>query len=850
MPPIIAFVAVTLGVSAAIATAIVVSVVVIAALALAILLLPKPNSISQTRLTDSLNVNAPRIMVFGKTAFGNDERYWEVYGSAGYDQIVCTATHRITSFGTFYIQGAPLSFSGDTCTGTGSVGTFGGAGYVSSTTNYAGGTLLKHNSLVGVHGTAFPGSGTTGAGSLWTANCSMTGLSGYRLKWNVTQKSLPSGIPTQFLQEGEGCPIYDPRRDTTVGGSGSHRANDNSTWEYLPTDSNGIPIGRNNALQMITYLLGWHIVNPSTSAYVPVAGRCVNPNDINYASFIAAANTCEAEHYYTDGAMSCADSHSNNESIIANGVQGYLLDPGGLWSYWVATNDTASIAVALSQSDIIGGVAWVPKDTISNLYNSVGGNFVDPSATNLYQPYPYPDVVDSTYLSQDGGISKVLKLDFQNVQDPNLAQKLARIALNRNRVTGQFTATFNYKALQAEMYNCVTLTFPNFGWTNKLFRVIGQAINPIGGIDLVLLEEFASIYTGGTVNTYAPAASGSTYDPLQQIALGALTLTTVNILSSGSFAYDGIEVTWTTVPANVASIEVQYKKATDATWIAIAPITFDVPAVVIQPVLPNTAYNIQARTISRNGVPGAWSTGNITTATFTTATQNQTFNQGTDPVLTQTINDGAIWSDPANNNLYMRIGGSWVIIGIITTTVAAGTVLFDSSVPSSFSFPVPAASTAQVDIEVWGGGGGGGHGHGGGGSGYSIKTSYAVTPGTTIISGAIGAGGLNYDATIPQVATSGSASTVTTPSLSAGGGGSGASAAGAGGTATGGTTNTAGEAGDVGATGNGGANLGTSGGARQTTSGANGNAPGGGGAYGPGFVAGAGANGRVRIIAR
>lgn len=623
MGPIIAAVAVAiggLGVSAglatAIATVIVVGTVAVGALALLMTLLPKPNIASQQRLTDTLSPSAPRIFVFGQTAFGNDERYWEVYGSNGYDQIIVCASHRVTSFGNFYAQGVPVLFSGNTATGTGSVGSSGFPGYIAPTSKYSGGTLIKDNCLKGVTGTVFPGTGTTGAGSLWTASggkgCYMTGMAGYRLKWVVTQNTLPGGVPTQTIQEGEGSPVYDPRRDSTVGGSGSHRADDDTTWEYSPLDSNGVPIGRNNALQMITYLLGWHETNPVTGDKVPVIGRCVDPVDLNYADFINSANVCEAHGYYTDGVLAASDNHSNNESIIANGAQGFLTDPGGLWSYWVAHDDTASVDVAFTADDIISGVVWTPKGTISDLYNQVGGNFVDTALTNLYQPYPYPTVTDATYLAQDGNAIKVLPLDFQNVQDPVLAQKLARIALNRNRVTGKFVATFNYKALLTRVMGIVTLTFPNLGWTNKIFRVIGYSINPMGGVDLTLQEEYGAVYTGGTINTYDPAQSGSSYDVNTEYSVTTFAATRITTtLPFGGGSYSLIEVSWDPVDPNVQFIQLDYNIGGSiggtTYWQVYGTMGSDTIKVFIGSPMTST-YNFRIRTVSKNFVFGPYAT--------------------------------------------------------------------------------------------------------------------------------------------------------------------------------------------------------------------------------------------------
>lgn len=564
MPPVIAGLAVLLvavGVPATIATGVAIGIlvgtaVIAGTIILSVLLKPKTasNAASTTRLNQQLDPDAFRKIVLGQTAAGNDLIYWEVYGtgSKSYDQVIAKAGHAMTAPVQLYLEGVAVNFSGATCT----------------TAPYDGGTLNSYTTNKGVSG-ANPFGTTVGSGTYWTAASSMTGMGGRLLKWLYDQTKLPGGVPSRVCDVWKGSPVYDPRKDTTVGGSGTHRANDNTTWQYTPTDSNGIEIGRNNALQMLRYLLGWTING------VKIDGRGVDPADIDYANWIAAANVCETQQYYTDCILSTGDTHSNNEAIIANGAQGILLDSGGLWSYYPAYDDTASIAVAFTADDIISGAQWNPKASMGAAYNQVGGNFVDPSTTNLYVPQPYPTIKDATYLSNDGGFGKRLTLDFQNVQNAALAQKLARIALNKTRTTGTFQATFNFKALQAVNYNCVTLTFPNLGWVNKLFRITSMAINPIGGIDLTLQEEFSTVYTGGTVNTYTPVGGAPPYDRTQAIAVSGLALTSVNLQSANvQYAVDGIGVTWTQSDNNVKSVEVEYQPSliqtfdiTDARWL-------------------------------------------------------------------------------------------------------------------------------------------------------------------------------------------------------------------------------------------------------------------------------------------
>lgn len=744
------------------------------------LLKPKTGAASVNTLSITLDPNAYRVIVLGKTVCGQDERYWEVYGSAGFDQVMACAGHRITSFGDLFIEGNKIVFSGASATGI-----IDSAG--NSKTKYAG-ALKRYTSLVGTSGSS-PFSATVGAGSLWTANASMTGLASMLLKWTYSQSKLPNGIPSRVAQVVEGSPVYDPRKDSTNGGSGSHRPNDNSTWTYSDLDSNGIPIGRNNALQMLRYLLGWYDLNTSTGLLVHVDGRGVKPEDIDFANFIAAANTCESEGYYTDCTLSTGDTHSNNESIIAAGAQGVLIDPGGLWSYFPATNDTASIAVSLTADDIVSAVGWEPKSGIADLYNQMGGNFVDTSQTSGYQQQPYPTVSNSTYITQDLGDPKQQTLDFENVLDPSLAQKLARIALNRLRLTGKFTATFNYKLLQAIVWNCVYLTFPGLGWTNKLFRVSSMGVDPMGGINATLQEEDPSVYTGGTVNTYTPPTAGLGYDTTQQIAVTSLAATAVSVSGSGGTISDALNVTWATPPANVKSIEIYYRKTTDSILIPFGTVAGDQSGIIISPLQPNTNYTVEVRFISINNVVGAFYT-TVQSTTYNTVNA-PAFVQTADPVIAiPNLIDSSTWTNPTTGISYIRQGGAWHITAKTSGAIVAGDLLFTSNNTVGWSFTIPLGSTASMKIVTDGADGGGStfSPQSGGGPGEATSVA-ACTPGSTVITGIDGVGGS------PGVlsGTVGGNSTATcstsTPAISQtgnGGAGAGKFVDGAGGTASGG----------------------------------------------------------------
>lgn len=556
------------------------------------------NRATAGRLSKNLEPEDFRKIIFGRTMAASDLRYWETWGNdyTKFDEVIAVATHRIHSFQETYIEEELVGLSGGAATGT-----YAGALSVSQTTT--GGHLAA------------------GGGSLWNSSAKMTGVPHYVFKWVYDEKKLPQGIPSRYTRVVEGAYVYDPRRDSTRGGSGTHRADDQSTWAYATLDSNGQPIGRNNALQMLWYLLGWRINNKL------VAGRGVDLSDIDFEGFIAAANDAEAEEYYTDMILSTGDAHTTNEGIIsADGLLGELLDLGGLWTYRITRNDVAEVAVALDDDDVVegGAVQWVPFKPMSDKYNEVAGTFIDPSATSLYQARAYPTVIDASYQAQDG-YKKRKTQNFQCVQDSALAQKLARLLLNRDRYQGEFSATFNLRALRARVWDIVWLSLERYGFEDKPFRVIRQAISA-EGVEMVLREEDASIYSGGTVVEQQPPSAGSKYDPRMRVLVTGMNLATGFIEGEDGTTQDALIVTWNPAPSNVRRTEVQFKLHSDpdeTKWQNAAMTTSDAASCAIAPVVPGTEYDVRVRHWSVNEVDGPWTEMTVVAGDSTRSVANR-----------------------------------------------------------------------------------------------------------------------------------------------------------------------------------------------------------------------------------
>ena len=643
----------------------------------------KTSSSAINNLNKTLEPEAFRKIVFGKTAAPLDVRYWETWASnTKYDEIIAISTHTINAVKEIYFEDAlGIDASG-------------------SVQSAYSGLVTRTINLGAVGQTAL----SAGAGTLWTSTATFDGCPHIKLAWVPDDKKLPNGIPSRYTQVVEGALVYDPRRDSTVtGGSGSHRANDQSTWSYATLDANGIPIGRNNALQALWYLLGWRIATKDAGGTVTgsliVAGRGVDPADIDMSTFIVGANACEVAGYYTDLILTTQDDHTTNEDkITCSGLIARVIDPGGLWAYYANVDTTSDVAIYLTDADILdgGSVTWNEYKGMADQYNQVGGKFINPSSISLYQQFPYPLVRDATY-EANLGIFKRLTQDFEQVISNSLAQKLARLALNQLQYQGEFSAAFMPRAIKAQAWSIVSYQSDRFGWT-KLFRVWRHEFSMTGGVQMLLRETHPSIWTAGTVNAALTIAVGNKNDATSAISLAGLTIAALSITGTDGSVYDGVTVSWTAPPINVRRTEIIYRVLGSSNWQNAPSVSRDVAILKLGPLLSGTTYEIQARHVSINEIYGPW----IAATNFLTGTTSNSLTSANLPtVLGNTDfqiaanNSGTITTTLPFNRQFTAKQGSLDVSATSTWVLSGGYSALGLSVSSSGLLTVASGTTGN-----------------------------------------------------------------------------------------------------------------------------------------------------------
>lgn len=571
----------------------------------------KAPSMSQSladRLNTSVVPTASRKIVFGTTAGGQDVRFFE--GDVdlpsskidGYVQVIALASHRISAFRDFYVENDLV---------------------------WSNGTFLKHrggfapNNPFRVVLEGKPGNGfSVGSGRYWNSTSTFTGCAYYVPFWKLDDKVWESGIPQRLTAIVDGCPVYDPRRDSTRGGSGSHRIDNQDTWGFR---DGSVEYGRNPALALLTYLIGWR-VNGKV-----VWGMGIPAHRIDFDNFRAYANVCEervatqgggtVQRYHLDGIFSTTDSH---ETII-NGITAAMgsckmTDRGGTYCLVGGYDDTAGPKIAFDADDLVApsnGASpyiWNPAPPSRERFNIVRGRFANPD--ELYQLTDWGDPIEREPLADN--IPRTLTLDLGGVSRPETCQRIAKQFLLREYLCpGKFSATFGPKAFAVEIGDVITLSLPAEGWNNKMFRVEEQAESHDMFFQMVLREEDPAIYAWDREEKPLPLSlRPQGYDASTTITPSNLQLSSASYPGSNGVNISEVHVTWMPeMSGRVGSIQIQSRPQGTTAWTeqaaafdhTLGKFTFTANA-------PGITVEVQARFRMTSGVYSPWATAQVATA--------------------------------------------------------------------------------------------------------------------------------------------------------------------------------------------------------------------------------------------
>jgi len=300
----------------------------------------------------------------------------------------------------------------------------------------------------------------------WTSAMIGAGLT-YAILTFVFNEDVYRSMPSVRF-EVDGIPLYDPRKDTTVGGSGSHRWATPSTWT---TTTNPM---------VMAYNIQRGIKLPGNRVW----GLGVGAADLPLVSWFTAMNACDAvqptaagtEPAYRAGTEVMLDNEPADVlDQLMNSCAGDLIDVGGTWK--AAAGAPPLPVYAFTDDDVLisNQQDFDPFPGLEETFNGVHARYPDPAS--IWEIKDAPPRYNATYEAADFGKQLIADLELPTVPYKYQVQRLQKSYIEEERRFRRHVIHLPQDAAVLEPGDTVAWTSTRNGYSAKLFEVTDIKFN-------------------------------------------------------------------------------------------------------------------------------------------------------------------------------------------------------------------------------------------------------------------------------------------------------------------------------------------------------------------------------------
>lgn len=299
----------------------------------------------------------------------------------------------------------------------------------------------------------------------WTNDHILTGVCYAVFTFYRSDKLFPNGRPDYQL-ELDGPGFYDPRQDSTVGGSGLQRFDDPTTWVQTAN------------LLVIAYNILRGIRLPCGRIY----GGDFDPEDLPLPEWFAAMDACdlaigEENRPQFRGGYEVKFEEVPAEILdeIFSACNAQIVEVGGYW-YPLVGDSGAAVAEVSLEEDLLVSEAWQhsPFPGVESTFNAISTSLPSPEA--LWNATTLETITKDDWVAEDGG-TKLFDLSLPMVWDTSQARQIANALLKENR---QFR-THKWPMLPEHFHlrplKTIKATSSEYGYEAKAFRITEMAYN-------------------------------------------------------------------------------------------------------------------------------------------------------------------------------------------------------------------------------------------------------------------------------------------------------------------------------------------------------------------------------------
>ena len=436
----------------------------------------------------------------------------------------------------------------------------------------------------------------------WTADMVGTGVC-YAVLTFLFDRELYQGAPPDAAFEMFGIPLYDPRKDSTVGGSGAHRWNDPATWE--PT--------QNPIVMIYNILRGIHF--PDGSVW---GGEC-EAEDLPLANWAAAMNVCDETVNLSGGGTQpryragleirvAEDEPADIVDQLLKAASARIVEIGGVFK--VRAGGLGLPVAFITDDDLLvtSPQEFRPFPGLAASHNAIHATFPNPG--QMWRAHDAAPVYNAAWELRDGGRRLVAEIDLPAVNYPLQVQRLMRAWIRDDQRWRRHDLNLGFYAAALEPLDCIEWSSKENGYDEKLFEIDQTAQDPVSLQTGIAIREVDPDDYDWSPDFELPdpvSPGGWVLAPTQAVPGWAVTGHTV-VDADSNARRPALRVVWDPEAIeDVRLLRVRVRLAGDVGngWTVAVNDVEAGEAIISEGILPGTAYEARARLVTDR--PNDWS---------------------------------------------------------------------------------------------------------------------------------------------------------------------------------------------------------------------------------------------------
>ncbi|MBB3288151.1 MULTISPECIES: phage tail protein [unclassified Rhizobium] len=308
-----------------------------------------------------------------------------------------------------------------------------------------------------------------------------------------------SGLPNWLFEVGS-IKLYDVRKDSTNGGSGSHRWNTPSTWE--PSINPAVMIY--NLVRGIYYGSDWLYGGQNLAAFA-----------LPPSSWIAGANACDiavslsgggTEPAYRAGyEVHCDQTALDTINELLKVANAHMAEVGGIFKILVGVPGAAVYSYSDNDIVVTKEQDFEPFPQLQDTYNAIEATYPEPA--EKWATKDAPGRYSPALEAEDGGRRLPVPVELPAAPYPNQVQRVGQAMILDYRRFRVHQIYLPPDAYPLEPNDCVAWSSARNGYTNKKFLVV-KAVPQSNFLVLVTIKEIDPSDYDWNPSQQLPTATG------------------------------------------------------------------------------------------------------------------------------------------------------------------------------------------------------------------------------------------------------------------------------------------------------------------------------------------------------